>query len=149
MCNILFQGLDNEEKNNFLKYFTKQEIKKNEIIKREGEEVQKAFFIIEGEVEIRKKFSDKDMHVTTLTANDNICFSITCMFDGGKSLTTVVALKPMIIMEISKEELLNFCMKNPLTGIKILNNIINKLCNIIRKKDEKENKMYQTLEDML
>ncbi len=149
MDSLIFEGLSDDNKKDFLKSFKQKEIKKDEIIKNENEKLEKAFFLIEGEVKVEKEFSGKNMQVCNIDAEEDIFFSITCMLDSGKSLTTVVAKKKSIIMEISKKELINFCQTNPTIGIKILENINKLLSKIIRKNDNKIFKMYKTLEEVL
>ncbi len=149
MDSLIFNGLSDDEKNSFLKSFKQKEIKKDEVIKKENEKLEKAFFLTEGEVEVRKNSSGEDMQVSKVKAEDKICFSITCMLDGGKSLTTVVAVKKTVTMEISKKDFINFCQTNPATGVKILQNVTQMLCNIIRKNDDKIAEMYKTLEEVL
>ncbi len=149
MDSLIFEGLSDDNKKKFLKSFKQKEIKKDEIIKNENEKLEKAFFLIEGEVEVKKEFSGENMQVCNIKAEEDIFFSITCMLDSGKSLTTVVAKKNSVIMEISKKELINFCQINPTVGIKILENINKLLSKIIRKNDNKISKMYNTLEEVL
>ena len=149
MDSLIFNGLSNEEKNSFLKSFKQKEIKKDKIIKNEGEKIEKVFFLIEGEVEVRKKSSGEDMQVAKITNGEGICFSITCMLDGGKSLTTIIATKNSVIMEISRKDFISFSQANPAIGVKILQNVTKMLCNIIRKSDDKIAEMYKTLEEVL
>lgn len=149
MDSLIFNGLSDEEKKSFLKSFKQKEVKKDEIIKKENEKIEKAFFLIDGEVEVRKKSAGEDMQVATIKDGDGICFSITCMLDGGKSLTTVIATKKSVIMEISRKDFINFSQANPDIGVKILQNVTKMLCNIIRKSDDKITEMYKTLEEVL
>ena len=149
MTSLIFNGLSDNEKNSFSKIFKQREIKKGEVIKSENEKIEKAFFLVDGEVEVRKKSAEEDMLVANVKDIDGVCFSITCMLDGGESLTTVIAAKKSVIMEISRKDFINFSQANPDVGVKILQNVTQMLCNIIRKNDDKIAEMYKTLEEVL
>ncbi len=145
----IFNGLNEDEKNSFFNIFKQKKIKKDEIIKSEEQILEKAFFLSEGVLDIQKKSSDEDMQVNNIKAEEDVFFSLTCMLDGGKSLTTVIAKEDSTILEITKKEFFNFCKTNPEIGLKILQNITLMLCKIIRKNDDKISEMYKTLEEVL
>jgi len=149
MDSLLFEGLSKDEKENFLNSFAKRKIKKAEVIKKENEVQDKAFFLLEGEVSVIKKSSGEDMQVCNIKGGEDIFFSVTCMIDGGESSTTVIANKASIIMEISQKEFMLFYQANPSIGIKVLENSVKLLTKIIRKNDEKITEMYKTLEEVL
>jgi len=149
MNSNLAQGLDEKEKELLLAIFSEIKVAKDQIIKKEGEALQKAFFLKEGEVLITKSSSEEEMQVGIAKGGDDIFFSITCMLQGGKSLTTVVATKESAILEVTQKDFFDFCQKNPQIGVKVLINVTQMMTNFLKKSDEKIAEMYKTLEEVL
>ncbi|BAF69208.1 Crp/Fnr family transcriptional regulator [Nitratiruptor sp. SB155-2] len=148
MENPIFEGLNEEEKRSFLSLFTKKEVQKGDVIKQEGDRLKKGFFLENGRLVVKKHSSEGEIEVATIS-DSSLFFSLTCLVDGGKSLTTVEAQENSTILEISQKEFFAFCQKNPATGVKILKNITLLLAKYLRKSDEKIVQMYKTLEEVL
>jgi len=149
MDSSLLKGLNEKEKELFFTIFTKLKIAKDQIIKQEGDTLQKAFFLMQGEVLIKKSSSEEDMQVAVIKGGEDVFFSITCMLQNGKSLTTVVATKESVTLEVAQKDFLNFCQQNPQIGVKILTNITQMMAGFLKKSDEKIAEMYKTLEEVL
>ncbi|RRS31967.1 MAG: hypothetical protein P794_02505 [Epsilonproteobacteria bacterium (ex Lamellibrachia satsuma)] len=148
MDNALFKRLNSQEKEAFLNLFREKKIQKGQIIKQEKTNTENAFFLKEGELLVKKNTSDDMMEIATVSTED-VCFSITCLVDGGKSTTSVSAKKDSIILEITQKDFFAFCERNPETGVKILKNATIMLAKFLRKSDEKNAEMYKTLEEVL
>lgn len=149
MGSKLLKNLTENEKSNFLNSFEKKSFKQNDIIKQENKTTKEAFFLKSGEVVVKKSGTDGETEIVTLKPDDGIFFSLSCMIDGKKSLTTIVAKSDVEILSISKEAFFGFCKKNPSVGVKILENITEMLVGFLRKSDENLNQMYKTLEEVL
>ena len=145
----LFNGLDEEEKNSFLSLFVKKSIESSVTLKKEGESMHKAFFLLEGEVSVRKHSSDEEMEVATVRGGDDILFSLDTLIRTGESITTVVTAEKSTILEIEQKQFLAFCRDYPVAGTKLLQNIAILLVTFLRKSDDKITEMYKTLEEVL
>ncbi len=149
MQSRLFANLSREEQEKFLALCTKERIPKGSLIKKEGERVRKAFFLIEGEVAVKKSSSQGEMEVATIKGGEDVVFSFTCMIDGGKSLTTIVAKSECSLLSFDKKVWLKFCEQNPKSGIVLMQNALELMALFLRNSDEKIIQMYQTLEEVL
>ena len=149
MNSSLLQGLNEKEKELFLAVFTETKIAKNQIIKKEGDSLEKAFFLIQGELTVLKSSSEEDMQVAVITGGEDVFFSISCMLHNGTSLTTVRATKESVILEVVQKDFFDFCQKNPQIGVKILINVTQTMTRFLKKSDEKIAEMYKTLEEVL
>jgi len=145
----LFEGLDPQEKSSFLALFDHKKIDKETTIKKEGEKLEGAFFLLDGEVSVRKRSSDEEMEVASIQGGEDLLFSLDSLVDGGPSLTTVIATRPSTILEIDRQAFWEFCRNNPAAGAKVLENLTIRLVQILRKSDEKVAEMYKTLEEVL
>ncbi len=146
--NKLLQGLNSKERDLFLDQCETKNFTQGEVIKKEGQKEKVAFFVKKGEVVVKKSSSEGEMEVATITSDD-ICFSLTCLIDGGKSLTRVEALQACEIIQIDRKKFFDFCKKNPDIGIKLLTNMAILLAGYLRSADEKIAQMYKTLEEVL
>jgi len=149
MDSSLLKGLSEKEKETFFTIFSELKIAKDQIIKQEGDALQKAFFLTEGEVLIKKSSSEEEMQVGVAKGGDDIFFSITCMLYNGNSLTTVVTTKESVILEVAQKDFFDFCQKNPQIGVKVLTNVTQLMARFLKKGDEKIAEMYKTLEEVL
>ncbi len=145
----LFSNLSSKEKELFLNFCQKEQIQKKQIIKKEGENPKKAFFLLKGEVIIKKNSSQGEIEVATIKGGEDVLFSFTCMIDGKASLTTVQAKSECTLLSFDKRSFFTFCNQNPKTGIKILQNALELMATFLRNSDEKIAQMYQTLEEVL
>ncbi|BCD67231.1 Crp/Fnr family transcriptional regulator [Nitratiruptor sp. YY09-18] len=148
MKNPLFEGLNEEEEQSFLSIFAKKEIPKGQAIKKEGDHLKKGFLLESGLLLVKKHSSDGEMEVATIS-DSSVFFSLTCLVDGGNSLTTVEAKKDSVILEVSQKDFFAFCQKNPEIGVKVLKNATLLLAKFLRNSDEKIVQMYKTLEEVL
>ncbi len=149
MQSRLFTGLEPQEQERFLALCTKEHVPKGTLIKKEGERVKKAFFLIEGEMAVKKNSSQGEMEVATIKGGEDVVFSFTCMIDGGKSLTTIVAKTECSLLSFDKKVWLKFCEQNPKSALVLMQNALELMASFLRKSDEKLIQMYQTLEEVL
>ena len=147
MNSVIFDGLSKEEKEEFLSVFEKRSFKAGDIIKKEGQSRKCAFFVTEGEVIIKK--GKDETEIGTIKGGEDLFFSVTCLIDGGKSLTTVKAKTDTKTLRITQKKLFDFCQKNPQIGEKVMENIAKLLAKFLRRSDEKIVQMYTTLEEVL
>ncbi len=125
-----------------------KEYEKGSILKKEGEQGKMAFFIQEGEVVVKKSSSEGEMDVAIINSEE-ICFSLTCLIDGGESLTTVEAVKKTKVILIEQKSFFDLCRKEPALGVKILANVAKLMAGFLRNADDKIAQMYKTLEEVL
>ncbi len=149
MDSKLFANMDTKTKEAFLQLCKKEQIKSGTIIKKEGAKTDKAFFLLEGTVSVKKSSSQGEMEVATIKGGEDVLFSFTCMIDGGKSLTTIEATSNCVLLSFTKKEFLHFCTQNSEAGNQILQNALSMMAAFLRKSDEKIAQMYQTLEEVL
>ncbi len=149
MKSRLFANLSPQEQEQFLQICKKEQIQKGAVIKKEAQKVEKAFFLIEGEVVVKKSSSQGEMEVATIKGDEDVIFSFTCMIDGGATLTTVQARSNCMLYSFTKKDFFGFCKQNPKIGIKLLQNALEIMAIFLRRSDEKIVQMYQTLEEVL
>ncbi len=149
MDSKLFANMDSKTKEVFLQLCKKEPIKSGTIIKKEGAKTDKAFFLLEGTVNVKKSSSQGEMGVATIQGGEDVLFSFTCMLDGGKSLTSIEATSDCVLLSFTKKEFLQFCTQNPEAGNQMLVNALSMMAAFLRKSDEKIAQMYQTLEEVL
>lgn len=149
MESSLFAGLREAEKQLFLEVFQEKKIPKDQLVKQEGERMQKAFFLREGELLVQKQTSDENMEIGRIGSDEDIFFSVDCLLYEGNSLTTVKATQESIILEILQKDFFDFCQNNEAVGVKILANLTQLLIQFLRKNDSKIAEMYKTLEEVL
>ncbi len=145
----LLEGLSPEQKEKFLKKGTEKKIQAGKRIKKEGEKLSAAFFLLEGEVSVLKSSSSEEMEVATLSSEPDIWFSITCMLQDGESLTSVVAKDECLILELAQKEFYAFCRDDPEAGVILLQNVLKLISGFLQKSDQKIAEMYKTLEEVL
>ena len=145
----LLDGLAKREQEKFLEICTTRNIEAGERIKKEGEKLSKAFFLLDGEVSVLKTSSNEAMEVATLPSSEDIWFSITCMLQNGKSLTSVVAKEECSVLELTQKDFYAFCQREPQIGVVVLQNVVKLISGYLQKSDEKIAEMYKTLEEVL
>ncbi len=149
MDSKLFANMDTKTKEAFLQLCKKEPVKIGTVIKKEGAKTDKAFFLLEGTVSVKKSSSQGEMEVAIIKGGEDVLFSFTCMIDGGKSLTTIEATSDCVLLSFTKREFLHFCTQNPQAGNQMLINALSMMAAFLRKSDEKIAQMYQTLEEVL
>ena len=145
----LLDGLSSVQKEKFLKICEQKKVHAGERMKKEGQKLSKAFFLVEGKVSVLKTSSSEEMEVAALTKDDDIWFSITCMLQNGKSLTSVVAKEECTILELTQKDFYDFCHDEPEIGVAVLQNVVKLISGFLQKSDEKISEMYKTLEEVL
>jgi CRP-like cAMP-binding protein len=132
----LFEKLNEDEYNQFLKIFEEKTIQKGETIIKDGESGDTAFLLIEGQVSVIKEtIYGEDYVVTTIDAGGDEFFGEINLIDKGIRTSTITAITDVIIWEVSHNEIFQFMDKNPVIGYKIMSYLAKSFSNHLRKAD--------------
>lgn len=129
----LFQGLTEEQIRSLMTLMTLSEIKKDEMITREGEHGDSMFILLKGEVEISKSlvlspFSDensvREKALIRLTEKQHAFFGEMALFLKKPERTASIrAIQSCLLAVLQKKDLLSFLGKDHLIGSIIYKNI--------------------------
>jgi len=132
----LFEKLNEDEYNQFLKIFEEKTIQKGETIIKDGESGDTAFLLIEGQVSVIKEtIYGEDYVVTTIDAGGDEFFGEINLIDKGIRTSTITAITDVIIWEVSHNEIFQFMDKNPVIGYKIMSYLAKSFSSHLRKAD--------------
>ncbi len=146
----LFDKIDKAPLETLYGTFKEKEVEDGTVLRKEGESVKSAFFLLEGEISVSKHSGENEtLEVATVKEGEDICFSLSSLIDGGKSLTTLKAKGKSKIAEISQGDFFNFCTNYPDAGVVLLHNVLNTMTGFLRQSDDKIAEMYKTLEEVL
>jgi CRP/FNR family cyclic AMP-dependent transcriptional regulator len=134
----LFKNLDEVRIKKVMKIMTITEIKKGEMITREGEPGDSMFILLKGEVEISKSLllspfssenSLQEKALNRLTEQDHSFFGEIALFlDKPERSASIKAVRPCSLAVLQKEELLLMLDKDPTIASIIYKNISAELC---------------------
>jgi CRP-like cAMP-binding protein len=134
----LFKNLDEVRIKKVMKIMTITEIKKGEMITREGEPGDSMFILLKGEVEISKSLllspfssenSLQEKALNRLTEQDHSFFGEIALFlDKPERSASIKAVRPCLLAVLQKEELLLMLDKDPTIASIIYKNISAELC---------------------
>ena len=134
----LFKNLDEIQIKKIMKIMTIAEIKKNEMITREGEPGDSMFILLKGEVEISKSLfisplsSEKSLQekaLNRITEDQHSFFGEMALFlEKPERSASIRALRPCSLAVLQKEELLSILDNNPTIASIIFKNISEVLC---------------------
>ncbi len=133
----IFKTLTNEEFEQFIQIFEERKIESNTILSKEGEVNNSAFIVIFGEVSIFKAtVYENDYIVTPIKAGGGEFFGEVSLIDGKASISTIKTSKESIILQINRNDFLNFLDKNPVIGYKIMKYLATQSASYLRKADK-------------
>ncbi|WP_292662659.1 Crp/Fnr family transcriptional regulator [Nitratifractor sp.] len=145
----LLEGVSAKARDAFLARCKEEKVPKGTVLKKEGQSAPGAFSLEKGTLSIRRRSGDEEMEVAVATPKDGILFSLTCLVDGGPSLTTVVVVEECTIRRIDRADCDAFCAEEPEAAAEVLRNLSRLLAGHLRKSDAKIAEMYKTLEEVL
>jgi CRP-like cAMP-binding protein len=129
----LFQGLDEEQIKTVMTLMTLSEIKKGEMITREGEHGDSLFVLLKGEVEISKSLvlaamsdegSTREKALIRLNEKQYAFFGEMALFlENPERSASIRAIQPCILAVIQKKDLVKSLSKNPQISSVIYKNI--------------------------
>jgi CRP-like cAMP-binding protein len=142
----LFKHLDETQIKKIIDLMKISEIKKNEMITREGESGDSMFILLKGEVEISKSlyispFSSKqslqEKALNRLTEQSHSFFGEMALFlEKPERSASIKAIKPCTLAVLEKHRLLNILDKDPIIGSIIYKNISAELCKRLIKSNK-------------
>ena len=146
----LFSELSQLEYNEFIKVFTKKEIKKDTTLVKEGENGDSAFLLIEGKVSvIKESIYGEDYIVTIIDAKGDEFFGEVNLIDKGKRTSTIKTIEDSIILEIDSKSLYKFTDKNPIIGYKIFKYLSQNIAKHLRKADNDVITLFNALVEVV
>ena len=146
----LFSELSQVEYNEFIKAFTKKEIKKDTTLVKEGENGDSAFLLIEGKVSvIKESIYGEDYIVTIIDAKGDEFFGEVNLIDKGKRTSTIKTIEDSVILEIDSKSLYKFADKNPIIGYKIFKYLSQNIAKHLRKADNDVITLFNALVEVV
>jgi len=145
----LLEGVGDKARDAFLARCKEEKVSEGTVLKQEGQSAPGAFSLEKGTLSIRRRSGEEEMEVAVATPEDHILFSLTCLVDGGPSLTTVVAAGECTLRRIDRTAFEAFCAGEPEAAAQVLRNLTRLLAGHLRKSDAKIAEMYKTLEEVL
>jgi CRP/FNR family transcriptional regulator/CRP/FNR family cyclic AMP-dependent transcriptional regulator len=142
----LFNNLDEDQIKKIMTIMTLSEIKKNEMVTREGEHGDSMFILLKGEVEISKSLyisplssenSLQEKALNRLTEQQHSFLGEMALFlDKPERSASIRAVKPCTIAAIQKKELLKILDKDTTIASIIYKNIAAELCKRLIKSNK-------------
>jgi len=146
----LFSELSQVEYNEFIKAFTKKEIKKDTTLVKEGESGDSAFLLIEGKVSvIKESIYGEDYIVTIIDAKGDEFFGEVNLIDKGKRTSTIKTIEDSVILEIDSKSLYKFTDKNPIIGYKVFKYLSQNIAKHLRKADNDVITLFNALVEVV
>ncbi len=139
----IFQDLEEEEMEQVLKMLTSQFFFAGQVIISEGEPGDSMYVMCEGEVEVTKRLTmmlDQDTLreklMIRLKAEDGGSFGEMALLENEARSATVTALTDCRLLELHREDFLQYVEKNSLTGVKIMLRLAQLLSRNLRKTNQ-------------
>lgn len=124
------EGLTEKEREFILHKLTDINVRKGELIIKEGDVGNSMYFIIDGKVKIFKKHLGKELELAVLEDGD--FFGEMALLDEFPRSASVVALADCRLHELSKSDFQEIIEEYPRLGVKIVSSIANELSKRIR-----------------
>ena len=139
----IFQDLEEEEMEQVLKMLTSQFFFAGQVIISEGEPGDSMYVMCEGEVEVTKRLTMmldqdtlKEKLMIRLKAEDGGSFGEMALLENEARSATVTALTDCRLLELHREDFLQYVEKNSLTGVKIMLRLAQLLSRNLRKTNQ-------------
>ena len=139
----LFQGLTEKQIRSVMTLMTIAEIKKGDMITREGEHGDSMFILLKGEVEISKslvlsplsdEITTREKALIRLTEKQHAYFGEMALFlKNPERSASIKAIQSCILAVIQKNKLLSFLNKDPVIASSVYKNIASELTNRLIK----------------
>ncbi len=123
-----FAGLDNTQLEAIKKYFSEKAVSKGEIILREGEWSDYLFFLITGLVKVYKTSQNGKEQILHIAPPGDSLNDIST-FDGGTNQASMLAMSPVTLYSVRKENLNTLLQEHP----SIYSNILKALAIRVRR----------------
>ena len=132
----IFNDLNNNEIQLFIKKIQSNTYKKNDLIMKEGDEGHSILFLLDGEINITKALTlptnknddnndNREKEFIRCTAQDNIIIGEISLFSNdSKTTATVKALTDCNIAYLERKDFFEICEENTDVGYKVINNLI-------------------------
>jgi CRP/FNR family cyclic AMP-dependent transcriptional regulator len=114
-----FAGLDNKELEAIKPYFSEKSISKGEIILREGEWSDYLYFLITGLVKVYKTSQNGKEQILHIAPPGDSLNDIST-FDGGTNQASMLAMSPVVLYSVRKDQLSTLLQAHPSIYINIL-----------------------------
>ncbi|MCX6011987.1 MAG: Crp/Fnr family transcriptional regulator [Chloroflexi bacterium] len=118
--NKYFAGLSLDQLGALNKYFFEQEIKRGEIILREGEPSGALYFVIHGIVKLYKTSAEGKDQIIYI-AGPGESFNDAAVMDGGSNMASAQTLEPVLLFGIRKHELDDILKNYPQVSLNAIN----------------------------
>ncbi len=140
---FIFQDLQEDEVKQVLHLAKSCFFAEKSIILKEGESGDSMYIMCEGEVEITKRLTlvldqdlPKEKRMIHLKAEDGVSFGEMALLEQDSRSATVTALTNCRLLELNREDFLQFIRENSATGCKILLRLAQLLSHFLRKTDQ-------------
>lgn len=140
---FLFQDLEDNELDQVIRLAALHHFAADQVIVSEGEAGDCMYVMCEGEVEVTKRLTmilDKDTPkerlMMTLRAEDGVSFGEMALLEKEVRSATVTTLTDCRLLELKREDLLDFVRTNSATGCKIMLRLAQLLSRYLRKTNQ-------------
>ncbi|MBM4284865.1 MAG: cyclic nucleotide-binding domain-containing protein [Deltaproteobacteria bacterium] len=137
---FLFQDLETEELTRLLRFARSCRVAAREVVIHEGEQGDSMYIMCEGEVEITKRLTlalaedtPKERVMIRLRAEDGVVFGEMALLENDLRSATVTALTDCYLLEIRRNDFLDFINQDQRIGCKILLRLAQNLSRNLRK----------------
>jgi CRP-like cAMP-binding protein len=148
----IFQDLEGDDLRSLVDLAASRHMAAGEVIIREGESGDSMFIMCEGEVEITKRLTlaldeevPKERVMIRLKAEDGVSFGEMALLENESRSATVTAVTDCHVLEMSRQDFLEFLEQRPMTGCKILLRLAQLLSQRLRKSDQNVVKLTTAL----
>lgn len=141
----LFRGLTREQLERALDAMEKQDMAPGEVIIREGEPGDVLYVLLEGTVEVSKTlllrvarydYNEREKTLSRMEGEDRAFFGEMALFGGEPRSATVTALTRCRLLTLDRRAFERLGEEDPEMGYKILRNIVDVLCERLRKANQ-------------
>uniref|UniRef100_A0A7V4LCX3 Cyclic nucleotide-binding domain-containing protein n=1 Tax=Desulfobacca acetoxidans TaxID=60893 RepID=A0A7V4LCX3_9BACT len=140
---FIFQDLDAKELDQVIALGTLHHFAAGQVIIAEGDAGECMYVMCEGEVEVTKRLTmilDKDTPrermMVRLRSADGVSFGEMALLENEVRSATVTALSDCVLLELKRDDLLDYIRQNSSTGCKILLRLAQLLSRYLRKTNQ-------------
>ena len=134
---MIFSQLDDEDINKISSFFELATYPAHRVIFREGEPGDFVGFVVSGKLEVKKQTEFKGNQLIIAILGSGALVGELSIFENHNRSATVEAVDNTTMLILRNETLDNFIHQHPVTGIKILKNLIRILSLRLRKATER------------
>ena len=111
---------------------TPESYREGDVIIQEGHTGARMYFIVEGQVQVRKKTRDKNAVIKNLSGGD--CFGEMAVIDNSPRNASVIALEPVHVIVLNETVLRH---ANPVLCLKLFRSLAGTICERLRLTDQR------------